>query len=199
VVARVRGGHPLCVDLKRRLSATTSLDLNRTLSLARITRISFKKNSHNLMWKPARRPWTDWSSGQQFFSCCLGISEGLNNYASQLDVAEIHFICSICATNPRHGPRAPYSPLFPVCRGPTHHLRYLARLVNPGFLGEPLVIGPADRAVGAREEHHTASKAFAIRFDAGRDRASRLRAFDHEYTHLQPPWFSFAFSFTAGR
>jgi hypothetical protein len=26
-----------------------------------------------------------------------------------------------------------------------------------------------------------------------------LRAFDHEYTHLQPPWFSFAFSFTAGR
>ena len=40
---RVRGGHPLCVDLKRCLSATTSLDLNRILSLARITRISFKK------------------------------------------------------------------------------------------------------------------------------------------------------------
>src|ERR1700736_3981105 len=51
------------------------------------------------------------------------------------------------------------------------------------------------RAVGAREEHRTASKAFAIRFDAGRDRASRLRAFDHEYTQLQPPRFSFAFSF----
>jgi hypothetical protein len=66
-----------------------------------------------------------------------------------------------------------------------------ARLVNPGFLGEPVVTGLADRAVRAREEHRTASEAFAIRFDAGRDRASRLRAFDHEYTHLQPPCFSF--------
>jgi hypothetical protein len=45
----------------------------------------------------------------------------------------------------------------------------------------------------------TASKAFAIRFDAGRDRASRLRAFDHDYTHIQPPCFSFAFSFAAER
>ena len=45
-----------------------------------------------------------------------------------------------------------------VCRWPTHHLRHLARLVNPGFLGEPFVIGPADRAVGAREEHRTARK-----------------------------------------
>ena len=63
------------------------------------------------------------------------------------------------------------------------------RLVNPGFLGEPVVTGPADRAVRAREEHRTASEAFAIRFDAGRDRASRLRAFDHEHTHLQPPVF----------
>ena len=94
--------------------------------------------------------------------------------------------------------------------GPTHHLREVTlwsprqlpiytRLVNPGFLGEPVVIGLADRAEGAREEYRTASKAFAIRFDAGRDRASRLRAFDHEYTHLQPPFFYFAFSFAAGR
>jgi hypothetical protein len=104
----MRGGHALSVDLKRRLSATTSLDLDRTLSLARITRISFKKNSRNSIWKPARRPWTDC---QQFFSCCLDITEGLNNHALQLDGAEIHFICSICATNPRHGPRAPYSPI----------------------------------------------------------------------------------------
>jgi hypothetical protein len=69
------------------------------------------------------------------------------------------------------------------------------RLVNPGFPGEPVVIGLADRAVGAREEYRTASKAFAIRFDAGRDRASRLRAFDHEYSHLHLPCFSLAFSF----
>jgi hypothetical protein len=37
--------------------------------------------------------------------------------------------------------------------------------------------------VGAREEYRTASKAFAIRFDARWDRTSRLRAFDHYYTH----------------
>jgi hypothetical protein len=61
------------------------------------------------------------------------------------------------------------------------------------------VTGLADRAVGAREEHRTASKAFAIRFDAGRDRASRLRTFDHDYTHLQPPCFSLAVSFAAER
>jgi hypothetical protein len=37
--------------------------------------------------------------------------------------------------------------------------------------------------VGAREEHRTASEAFAIRFDTRWERTSRLRAFDHYYTH----------------
>jgi len=81
-----------------------------------------------------------------------------------------------------------------TCREPTHHLRYLARhlhylarLVQPGFLGEPFVIGLADWAVGAREEHRTASKTFAIRFDARGDCASCLRAFDHDDSHLDPP------------
>jgi hypothetical protein len=41
----------LCVDLRRRLSATTSIDLNRVLILTRITRISFKEISHNSIWK----------------------------------------------------------------------------------------------------------------------------------------------------
>ena len=41
----------MCVDLKRRLSATTSVDLNRILNLTRITRISFKEISRNLIWK----------------------------------------------------------------------------------------------------------------------------------------------------
>src|ERR1700687_5301902 len=68
------------------------------------------------------------------------------------------------------------------------------RLVNPGFLGEPVVIGLTDWAVSAREEHRAASKAFAIRFNARWDRASRLRAFDHEYTHLEPPCFPWYFS-----
>src|SRR4030081_845718 len=53
--------------------------------------------------------------------------------------------------------------------------------------------------MGAREEHRTASKALAIRFHAGRDRAPRLRAFDHDYTQLEPPCFSFALAFAAGR
>src|ERR1700716_3797553 len=53
--------------------------------------------------------------------------------------------------------------------------------------------------MGAREEHRTASKALAIRFHAGRDRAPRLRAFDHDYAQLEPPCFSFAFAFAAER
>jgi hypothetical protein len=57
--------------------------------------------------------------GKQFFPCCLDISEGLNNYASQLDGAEIDFhllhlrnesatwaACAIFAHS--------YSPLFSV-------------------------------------------------------------------------------------
>jgi ABC-2 type transport system ATP-binding protein len=32
----------------------------------------------------------------------------------------------------------------PKCSPSARHLRYLARLVNPGFLGEPFVIGLAD-------------------------------------------------------
>lgn len=90
-----------------------------------------------------------------------------------------------------------------LCGGPTFHLRDvtlwshgwtpLVRLVNPSFLGEPFVIGLADWAVSAREEHHTASKAFAIRFDVRRDRASCLRTFDHDYAHVVPPCFFFVF------
>ena len=62
-----------------------------------------------------------------------------------------------------------------------------ARLVDPGFPREPGVIGAADRAMGAREEHHAASKALAIRLDAGGDRASALRTFDHDHTHVSLP------------
>jgi hypothetical protein len=63
--------------------------------------------------------------------------------------------------------------------------------VNPGLPGEPFVIGLAERAVGAREEHRTASKALPIRFDARPDRTSGLRAFDHDDAHLDPPCFAF--------
>ena len=52
------------------------------------------------------------------------------------------------------------------------------------------MIGLADWAVGAREEHRTASKPLPIRFDARRDLASRLRAFDHNDAHLDPPCFA---------
>jgi hypothetical protein len=64
---------------------------------------------------------------------------------------------------------------------------FQARLVNPGFPGEPFVIGRANRAMGTREEDGTALKAVAIRFDAGRNCAPRLRAFDQDCTHVDPP------------
>jgi hypothetical protein len=71
----VRRGHPLCVDLKRRLSATTSLGLNRTLGLARITS---RPNYPNLVQEElAQRDLEASAAGggqigrQQFFSCCL--------------------------------------------------------------------------------------------------------------------------------
>jgi hypothetical protein len=51
----------------------------------------------------------------------------------------------------------------------------------------------------AREEYRTAPKAFAIRFDARWDGTSRLKAFDHYYTHRLPPCFSFVFYFAAER
>ena len=62
-------------------------------------------------------------------------------------------------------------------------LRPAASLVDPGFPREPGVIDAADRATGAPEEHRAALKAFAIGFDARRDRASGLRALDHHHTH----------------
>src|SRR6266699_104083 len=73
-----------------------------------------------------------------------------------------------------------------------HYLRHLARFAKPGFSGEPFVINLADRAVGARKEHRTASKLLPVRFDARRDSASRLRAFDHDDAHPGlPPCFAF--------
>src|SRR6476646_9989959 len=63
----------------------------------------------------------------------------------------------------------------------------LVRLVNPGVPGKPLMIDPADRAVGVRKEHRTASKPLSVRFHARRDGAPGLRAFDHDDAHLDPP------------
>ena len=66
-----------------------------------------------------------------------------------------------------------------------------ARLVDPGFPSEPGVIGVADRATGAREKHRAAPKALAICLDAGGNRASGLRAFDHDHTHMSLPSIGF--------
>jgi hypothetical protein len=71
------------------------------------------------------------------------------------------------------------------------------RLVDPGFPCEPGVIGVADRAMGASEKHRAAPKALAIGLDAGRDRASGLRAFDHDHTHVTLPWIWFLLLFEA--
>jgi hypothetical protein len=57
------------------------------------------------------------------------------------------------------------------------------RLVDPGFAREPGMFGVTDRTTGAPKKHRTALKSLTIDRDAGRDRASGLRAFDHNHTH----------------
>jgi hypothetical protein len=63
--------------------------------------------------------------------------------------------------------------------------------VDPGFPREPGVLGPADRATGTRKKDSAPSKALAIGLDAGGDRTSGLRAFDHDGTQVNLPriWF----------
>ena len=78
----------MCVDLRRRLSATTSIDLNRVLILTRITRISFKEISHNSIWK-AMASVVDKLVVKGRSSFLAVWIEGLHHYASQLDGAEI--------------------------------------------------------------------------------------------------------------
>jgi hypothetical protein len=50
------------------------------------------------------------------------------------------------------------------------------------------MLGVADQATGAPEKHRAAPKALAIGLDAGGDRVSGLRAFDHDHTHVSLPW-----------
>ena len=66
-----------------------------------------------------------------------------------------------------------------------------ARLVDPSFPSEPGVIGVADRATGVPEKHRAPPKTLAIGLDAGGDRASGLRAFDHDHTHMCLPRIGF--------
>ena len=65
------------------------------------------------------------------------------------------------------------------------------------FRCEPGVICVADRATGAREKHRAAPKALAIGLDAGGNRASGLRAFDHDHTHVSLRWIRFLLLFEA--
>jgi hypothetical protein len=70
--------------------------------------------------------------GQEFFSCCLDIFEGLHHYASQLYGAEIHFhllhlrndyaMSHMDGALPNFGQRHTCLGLR-VFVGPTHHLR----------------------------------------------------------------------------
>jgi hypothetical protein len=55
----------------------------------------------------------------------------------------------------------------------------------------------ADRAMGASEKHRAAPKALAIGLDAGGDRVSGLRAFDHDHTHVSLSWIWFLLLFEA--
>jgi len=59
--------------------------------------------------------------------------------------------------------------------------------MDPGFPREPGVIGMANRTTGAREKYRAAPKALAIDRDAGWDRASGLRALDHDHPHANLP------------
>jgi hypothetical protein len=76
-------------------------------------------------------------------------------------------------------------------RARTATTRPSVRLVDPGFLCEPSVIDVADWAMGAAEKHRAAPKALAIGLDAGGDRTSGLRAFDHDNTHVSLSWIWF--------
>jgi hypothetical protein len=60
---------------------------------------------------------------------------------------------------------------------------------------EPGMLGVADQATGAPEKHRAAPKALAIGLDAGGDRVSGLRAFDHDHTHVSLPWIWFLLLF----
>src|ERR1700741_1105807 len=63
--------------------------------------------------------------------------------------------------------------------------------MDPGVPCEPGVMDVADRATGVPEKHWAAPKTLAIGLDAGGDRASGLRAFDHDHTHVSLPCISF--------
>jgi hypothetical protein len=63
--------------------------------------------------------------------------------------------------------------------------------MDPGFPCKPGVINVAGRTTGAREKHCAAPKALAVDLDAGRDRASGLRALDHDHSHANLPRFGF--------
>jgi len=67
------------------------------------------------------------------------------------------------------------------------------RLVDPGLPRKPCVIAAAERAMRAREKHRAAPKALAISLDAGGNRLSGLRTFDHDHSHfhvaLARSWF----------
>ena len=60
-------------------------------------------------------------------------------------------------------------------------------LLDPGFARKPRVIGVTDHATGAREEYRAAAEAFTISLDAGGNRMSGLRAFDHHHSHVALP------------
>jgi hypothetical protein len=71
--------------------------------------------------------------------------------------------------------------------------------MHPGFPREPGVISVADRTTRTREKYWTAPKARAIDLDAGGDRASGLRALDHDHSHANLlPRIGFTPSFEKG-
>src|SRR5262245_22182552 len=72
-------------------------------------------------------------------------------------------------------------------------LRPSGGFMDPGFAREPGVIGVADRTTGTREKNRAGAKALTIDLDAGGDRASALRALDHDHTHTNLPRFSWCF------
>jgi len=63
-----------------------------------------------------------------------------------------------------------------------------ARLVDPGLARKPGMIGVAYHAARAREEDGAAPEALAISLDAGGNRHSGLRTFDHDHTHVILPY-----------
>lgn len=94
--------HPSCVDLKRRLPSDDIARSVSILSLARITRISFKEISRNLIWKArAAAVGRFVVVGRSSFLAAWIFLRDRTTTLGNSTAQKFTFSCFICATTPR--------------------------------------------------------------------------------------------------